>query len=816
MCGARELAYWVLFAFLLVPVGSHAQTARRLGWAIDPQGEVEASVRCGDVLYLGGHFGGVFPLTGGGVIVDPTSGGLVALSPCVAGTVNASVPDGRGGWFIAGAFTAVNGLPRRNLAHILADGRVAGWNPDADGEVHCLGLAGNILYVGGLFGSVAGASHHGVAGLDAVTGTALPWGAAVAGDVRAICWANGTLLIGGSFPAVSGEPRSNLAALDAASGALRPWDPKPDAAVLSMVSWQDTVLVGGRFHHIGGTPRELLASVLLSSGAPTEFNASLSQSPPVTGLAPEIRALLLDGHRLYVGGVFDHAGLLERQGLVAVDRTDGRLLDFDPGLRGGQLPGFCGALALKDRSLYVAGSFQELGGANGNSLAGAVDAQTGSRLPWNFLPNQLIRTISASGAGIFAGGILTGVGERVPRAGLAAFDLKSGDLLPWAPSLDGDVYSMAARGGLVYLGGSFFTVGGQPHQSLAAVDAVSGEPTGWSPSCDGPVLSIQLSDSLLYAGGHFSQLGGVPRSNIGAVSVATGAPTAWNPVANDLVESIAVTPSAVYACGFFTVIGGQPRNFVAALGPATGRASPWRTQTLIGGDFIAARDSIVYVAGAVVSVPGDLPVNALVAVSAKTGASMFLDTLDHGSPDASSRVLAMAERNGVVYIGGDFSFVGPTSRPKCAAIDGKTGRVLDWDASIQGPVFGLSADSLCVTAGGRVNSAAGIPCGQFAVLSPAATEPGGEGPPAPALALRVATPSSGSVIVEFSLGTQSRATLSLYDVLGRRVLTTLDDVSLPPGHHVEVIDASSCASGAYFCRLEAAGSRAAGKVMIVR
>src|SRR5512140_2320816 len=68
---------------------------------------VNAMVRSGNTLYLGGGFTRIGPASGGGVPLDSTSGAPLAGFPKVAGIVQAVVPDGAGGWFIGGAFTSV-------------------------------------------------------------------------------------------------------------------------------------------------------------------------------------------------------------------------------------------------------------------------------------------------------------------------------------------------------------------------------------------------------------------------------------------------------------------------------------------------------------------------------------------------------------------------------------------------------------------------------------------------------------------------------------------------------------------------------------
>ena len=84
--------------------------------AVDPSlwvanGPVYAVARSGNTLYLGGNFTQLGPASGAGVPIDAATGAPAAGFPKVAGIVRAVAPDGAGGWFIAGTFAAVGGIP---------------------------------------------------------------------------------------------------------------------------------------------------------------------------------------------------------------------------------------------------------------------------------------------------------------------------------------------------------------------------------------------------------------------------------------------------------------------------------------------------------------------------------------------------------------------------------------------------------------------------------------------------------------------------------------------------------------------------------
>ena len=116
-----------------------------------PNGEVKAIAQDSNgVRYMGGTFTGWQPQTGGGALLSDASSSVTDVDRTfagVVGSVNATVPDGSGGWFIGGSFTAVGGVVRNNLAHLLANGNVdSAWDPNvAGGAVNAVALSGSTV-----------------------------------------------------------------------------------------------------------------------------------------------------------------------------------------------------------------------------------------------------------------------------------------------------------------------------------------------------------------------------------------------------------------------------------------------------------------------------------------------------------------------------------------------------------------------------------------------------------------------------------------------------------------------------------------------
>ena len=149
--------------------------ATRPGNTFVTNGNVQAVVRSGDTIYIGGLFNRVGPRTGPGVELA-LDGSQIAGLPEVSGgdgTLQAVASDGSGGWYIGGLFTHVGGVARNNIAHIRADHSVdPAFDPNANDGIHALAVSGSTVYAAGLFTSIGGQTRNRIAGLNAANGTA--------------------------------------------------------------------------------------------------------------------------------------------------------------------------------------------------------------------------------------------------------------------------------------------------------------------------------------------------------------------------------------------------------------------------------------------------------------------------------------------------------------------------------------------------------------------------------------------------------------------------------------------------------------------
>ena len=241
---------------------------------------MNASALSGNTLYIGGTFTQVGPATGSFVPLDAGTGAPLSGFPKVAGSVFTMAPDGSGGWFIGGAFTAVGGTLRTNLAHILSDNSLSPWNPFANDAVLSIAASGGTVYVGGQFTSAGDSARNYVAALDATTGTATPWNPIADSFVRAMVLSGSVLYVGGDFTDFgvppADTPRNKIAALDIATGIPTAWNPGANFPVRALAVSGNTVYAGGSFSGLGGQVRSRIGSVDATTGLATSWNPGAS------------------------------------------------------------------------------------------------------------------------------------------------------------------------------------------------------------------------------------------------------------------------------------------------------------------------------------------------------------------------------------------------------------------------------------------------------------------------------------------------------------------------------------------------------------
>jgi hypothetical protein len=667
-----------------------AQTIDTTLWVTN--GAVNALARDGGTLYVGGSFTQVGPATGGFVAIDSTTGVAHQPYPLVVGSVNAIVPDGSGGWYIGGLFTAVRGQARNNLAHLDVAGHVTAWNPNANQEVYCLALSGGKIYAGGFFTQVGGQTRNRIAAIDAASGAVSAWDPNASASVWTIAVRGNTIYAAGDFSSIGGQTRNLIGAVDASSGLATTWNPAATGTriySLALASSGDIVYAGGLFSAIGGKSRNNIAALDTASGGATGWKPDASAA---------VWTITVSGNTVYAGGQFTTIGGQSRSLIAALD-SSGAATSWIAPMSGSVVAG----IAVSGNTVYACGTISFAGAFARNGIC-AVDAVTGNATSWNPNANSTVRTVVASGGTVCAGGFFGSVGG-LDRSNVAALDAASGVATNWNPNANGAVSALVATRGTIYVGGTFSHIGGQTRHNIAAIDSVSGTATGWNPNCNSSVYALAVAGGTVYAGGAFATIGGQTRNNIAALDTANGAATGWNPNANVDVTALAVSGSVVYAGGYFSNIGGQARLRIAAL-DSSGAATTWNAN--VSGpmphvDALAVSGGTIYVGGLFINVGGAARAN-VAAVDAGTGAATSWN------PNANDMVSALAVSGGAVFAGGRFTTIGGQTRSRIAALDAATGVAANWNPGTAGGfVNALAVSGSRIHAGGGFASVGARP-----------------------------------------------------------------------------------------------------------
>ncbi|MCL2091953.1 MAG: cell surface protein, partial [Micrococcales bacterium] len=209
-------------------------------------------------------------------------------------------------------------------------------------------------------------------------------------------------------------------------------------------------------------------------------------------------------------------------------------------------------------------------------------------------------------------GAARGTGE-VTRTYLLAYDVRTGELLPFNHTLDGEVLSMAVSpdGQRLYVGGAFAHVDGKWRVNIAAFSTADGSLVEtFQPVASTKVLSIAASDSAVYIGGNFLKVGPksgatlLDRKHLAGFSAADGSVLPFRADADEAVTALALTPdgSRLVVGGRYLRLSNQAVPGLGSVDPTSGAVQSFPTnqyiKTLPGGSggtitgLVAEGDSV--------------------------------------------------------------------------------------------------------------------------------------------------------------------------------------------------------------------------------
>jgi trimeric autotransporter adhesin len=464
------------------------------------------------------------------------------------------------------------------------------------------------------------------------------------------------------------------------------------------------------------------------------------------------------GNDLYIGGSFTSASGVPT---VGVARWDGARWSPIPGM----LNGSVSALAAgPNGDLYVAGSFTlPIGNDTLRSLArwdGSQWHRVGPELQYNQTPAQIV-ALAVDGNNVYvAGSMLTHAGA-VQVSGLARWDGSQWSGL--GNSSGGAIYTMAAKGGRLYVGGYNVFIGDKAVSAVAMWDGAawsSPATTITNATSPGVVKSLLLVGDRLIIGGQFTAV-----NTMRANSIAEFSGGVWRTLGNGVydaqfnhvyststVHALAAIGDDIYVGGGFQMAGsGVEANNLArwtgsywtgvgrgVSGFVSGSNSspvlallPFNGSLAVGGTFLTVGNGL-RVNGATIWNPAS-GWSALrggnsgsLYAAASDGRQAFIggDTTTAGGtrlthvgalsdttlfvlPEMNGAVNALTWKNGVLYAGGRFTTAGTASTRAIAKWNGTFWSILEDESSngVEGEIHAIAVDGENVYAGGEFTSA---------------------------------------------------------------------------------------------------------------
>jgi hypothetical protein len=508
----------------------------------------------------------------------------------VNGIARTSVNDATH-FYVGGAFTAVHPYVTNGLMSIdetnglLKDyGISSGFNGGA--IIKAVLVNGDDLYVGGTFKSYQGTAIQNLAKIKISTGrldtnftqnTGPATGSG--GIVNALAISGGSLYLGGNFTMYRGDSRGYmLAKVDTTTGNLETISFNtiagtaggPNNMVNALaISGSDLFVAGGFTQYRTNSMGATLAKVDTTTGL---MNGTFNNTSWTGG---NVHALTIVGPSIFAGGNFpNYRGNVNGATLVKINMANGVL---DGGFNSTSWTGATVyALANNGSDVFVGGNFTTYRGSVQGAYLTKASASTG--IMDNSLFNNVaninapVYSLAFSGPNLIIGGEFADYRADKKGAKLAKVDPTTGNLetgsfntIP-STQINGSVYSIAADGTTLFIGGTFTNYRGTPAQNLAKFEISTGlvdntftQATGPGAAGTSEVTALLLNSGSLYVGGNFTNyrgntnaymlakldtFDGTLNMTFNSISGSAGGP-------NNTVYALASSGSALFVGGIF-------------------------------------------------------------------------------------------------------------------------------------------------------------------------------------------------------------------------------------------------------------------------
>jgi hypothetical protein len=697
-----------------------------------------------------------------------------------------------GNLVVSGEFTSVNGMP----------GDVAVWDgaswstidlgvyDNGNGDILSLATDGSSLYVGGRFSEK-------VVEWDGATVTPLvtSWTGQVSAPVYAIHYFEGNLYAGGIFDSFNGVAMNNVGRWDGNQWNVTP--PGLEWAVTELFDYDGSLYSGVAASSLAYPNRSI------NRWTGSQWVPAVSYSS-VGGCAWALHdAVFFKGEAYQTAATFNNE---TSEPLYGVARWhDGSWDDMHGGVAatGGTCTAM-GALFEYDGRLLVAGSFGAAGGMPATNMA----EWTGNGW-YTFAPDDRVTALENTGGNTYVGGDFLNAYD-VPAPHIARWDGAVWHVL--GSGLDGGVKDIQAIGSDIYVCGDFTDAGGSGAAGIARWDGSSWSALGAAPQL-GTVETLASDGTNLYAGGNFILIGGVV-----AKRVAMWDGTTWHALGDGMndgtVNALLHDGTTLYAAG----------DFVQAGAGITGNAATWNgtAWTSMDGGFdapvycLALHQGALYAGGEIDNANASTFLHHI----ARWNGTGWVELVGAGTNGVDAPVRTLVSTDQGLVAGGDFTTAGGVAASHIALWDGAAWT--DLDGGTNTPVLALTSVGNDLFVGGDFVSAGGNASHKFGRWSFTAT--GAQNPVAVSrtrLDPPYPNPFNPLTTIAYAVAEESRVSIVVYSVDGKRVRTLVEAVQAPTGLREITWDGTDDAgipvsSGVYYVRMAAAGETHTHKLVLLK
>jgi hypothetical protein len=272
-----------------------------------------------------------------------------------------------GGAFVSAGQVSANRVARYDKITGVWSALGSGAANGVNSPVLAVAVAGDDVYVGGLFSEAGGAPAASVARFNAATQA---WGSlgagtsnGVNGRVDAIAIDGVNVYVGGGFTTAGGLPANRIARFNIAS---QTWSSLGEGAsngtndqVREIVVVDGIVYVGGDFTAAGGNPASRVARFDPATQAWSTLGTGAANGVTCAG-TPCVGAMAVAGSLVYVGGNFTQAGGAAANRIARFDTNALAWSTLGRGVENG-VDGFVDGIGIAGSNVYLAGTFRRAG-----------------------------------------------------------------------------------------------------------------------------------------------------------------------------------------------------------------------------------------------------------------------------------------------------------------------------------------------------------------------------------------------------------------------------------------------------------------------